>query len=147
MSRGKNASDLFPAVVKNVACKNIEVSLHSRKMHLSMGMCIIQSGYCYVAPFTTLSPRGTWQEFVAIHYYTIHTNGTCNRKKEWEPEDNGREEPKTQSKEEKKPSGGPTCPRHTNKQRKLGCFNKSWGHGQIHQGVWGEGGSEQVWVS
>ncbi|XP_048829268.1 LOW QUALITY PROTEIN: AP-3 complex subunit beta-2-like [Brienomyrus brachyistius] len=25
MSRGKNASDLFPAVVKNVACKNIEV--------------------------------------------------------------------------------------------------------------------------
>ena len=27
IARGKNASDLFPAVVKNVACKNIEVSL------------------------------------------------------------------------------------------------------------------------
>lgn len=26
IARGKNASDLFPAVVKNVACKNIEVS-------------------------------------------------------------------------------------------------------------------------
>uniref|UniRef100_A0A8C0C7P5 Adaptor related protein complex 3 subunit beta 2 n=1 Tax=Balaenoptera musculus TaxID=9771 RepID=A0A8C0C7P5_BALMU len=25
IARGKNASDLFPAVVKNVACKNIEV--------------------------------------------------------------------------------------------------------------------------
>lgn len=28
IARGKNASDLFPAVVKNVACKNIEVRLH-----------------------------------------------------------------------------------------------------------------------
>lgn len=27
IARGKNASDLFPAVVKNVACKNIEVSI------------------------------------------------------------------------------------------------------------------------
>ena len=26
IARGKNASELFPAVVKNVACKNIEVS-------------------------------------------------------------------------------------------------------------------------
>lgn len=29
IARGKNASDLFPAVVKNVACKNIEVCNHS----------------------------------------------------------------------------------------------------------------------
>lgn len=27
IARGKNASDLFPAVVKNVACKNIEVGI------------------------------------------------------------------------------------------------------------------------
>lgn len=27
IARGKNASDLFPAVVKNVACKNIEVRI------------------------------------------------------------------------------------------------------------------------
>ena len=27
IARGKNTSDLFPAVVKNVACKNIEVSI------------------------------------------------------------------------------------------------------------------------
>uniref|UniRef100_A0A5F8GXP6 Clathrin/coatomer adaptor adaptin-like N-terminal domain-containing protein n=1 Tax=Monodelphis domestica TaxID=13616 RepID=A0A5F8GXP6_MONDO len=30
IARGKNASDLFPAVVKNVACKNIEVRAHRK---------------------------------------------------------------------------------------------------------------------
>lgn len=30
IARGKNASELFPAVVKNVACKNIEVSFDER---------------------------------------------------------------------------------------------------------------------
>lgn len=30
IARGKNASELFPAVVKNVACKNIEVSFDKR---------------------------------------------------------------------------------------------------------------------
>lgn len=32
IARGKNASDLFPAVVKNVACKNIEVSVEQDRI-------------------------------------------------------------------------------------------------------------------
>lgn len=35
IARGKNASDLFPAVVKNVACKNIEVGC------ASFGLCFL----------------------------------------------------------------------------------------------------------
>lgn len=35
IARGKNASDLFPAVVKNVACKNIEVGISSESRRLS----------------------------------------------------------------------------------------------------------------
>jgi hypothetical protein len=39
IARGKNASDLFPAVVKNVACKNIEVSLGaSQPSHIYCSM-------------------------------------------------------------------------------------------------------------
>lgn len=35
IARGKNASDLFPAVVKNVACKNIEVRISPESPRLS----------------------------------------------------------------------------------------------------------------
>lgn len=35
IARGKNASDLFPAVVKNVACKNIEVCISTEVLRLS----------------------------------------------------------------------------------------------------------------
>ncbi|KAK2489013.1 hypothetical protein MC885_003729 [Smutsia gigantea] len=37
IARGKNASDLFPAVVKNVACKNIEVSTPGAMTSLGVG--------------------------------------------------------------------------------------------------------------
>lgn len=39
IARGKNASDLFPAVVKNVACKNIEVCTEPSVMLLFFSLC------------------------------------------------------------------------------------------------------------
>ena len=39
IARGKNASDLFPAVVKNVACKNIEVCNELSFMSTSGFIC------------------------------------------------------------------------------------------------------------
>lgn len=48
IARGKNASDLFPAVVKNVACKNIEVGdeFHVTSLHLTTTVEKISSPQC-----------------------------------------------------------------------------------------------------
>lgn len=47
IARGKNASDLFPAVVKNVACKNIEVcnELHVAPCATCCTACSFSSAY------------------------------------------------------------------------------------------------------
>lgn len=51
IARGKNASDLFPAVVKNVACKNIEVCSHS--------------AYCWLVLLAISAPLVVWKVMVS----------------------------------------------------------------------------------
>ncbi len=50
IARGKNTSELFPAVVKNVACKNIEVSdtqRSSRRQEAAQSLQDVSFSDCY----------------------------------------------------------------------------------------------------
>lgn len=66
IAKGKNASELFPAVVKNVASKNIEVwLLITGKHHLS---------YYYTAMIHfILVQQSTWPLCVTSHRELLHT--------------------------------------------------------------------------
>lgn len=44
IAMGKNSSELFPAVVKNVASKNIEVGLHEKYSNNMFILYIVSNG-------------------------------------------------------------------------------------------------------
>lgn len=59
IARGKNASDLFPAVVKNVACKNIEVCNEWTSALLDLLLMLMCLVFIYLN-FSFISPELNW---------------------------------------------------------------------------------------